>query len=1614
MTPLAAVCIFIFSTIGFVDSLVVSISDSSPSGAITLSPSLLSFSIEQDRWTDWVGATQRNDFFFNTLDNLAMLTGEPPQIRIGANSEDHTNFGANIPFSQAIFPSITPTVPYPEATNITVGDGYYQTAKFLPPNTHVIWGLNLGQNNLTSAFLNVKSLIKGFSAPSIRDAGIVLDAIEIGNEPDLYSNNGARSKSYTSAQYVEEWTTFASNVTAAAKLTAGSRPQFWGAAFAGSSHSNSGFSPQAIFSEGILVSAPGKLISTLSQHRYSGSFCSGSGGLLQDLMTKSTIRGNLSVFSPDIAATRAKGLDYVLGETNSYSCHGAPGVSNTAGAALWTLDYLLYAAQIGISRVFFHVGIGFKYNLVQPVSLTHSIIDGSPLPSPLPPHVQPQYYAAIIAAEAIGQNSNVKSVELAFDDPRLAGYAFYEAGKVVRAIIINSQAFFTTTSTARGQKHVEVSGLTPSRKMTIKRLRPSYWNHLLDPESFSEHTRDLAIGRGSGASYLDTSDDKTKNIRKQLDSTSDREKLDAMKRLVALISKGRNVSEYFAQVVKNVASQNLEIRKLVYIYLLRYAEHDPDLALLSINTFQKDLTDSNPLIRAMALRVLSGIKVPMIGSIVVLAIKKCAADISPYVRKAAALAIPKCYELDNSHLPALIEVITSMLKDRSPLSIGSVVVAFEAVCPTRLDLLHQHYRRLCKILLDVDEWGQVGLMNLLLRYVRTMLARPIIHEGPNGTEEELDKDLKLLLDSVDPVFLSRNPSVVLAAAKVFFYVAPPSYWTKFVNPVLRLLLSSKEQERVALTDIYLIAKYTPELFSPHFSRFLVRADDPQATKILKIRLLSKLINSENYPTILREFINYSQDVDDEAVSVAIHSLGNCAVRIPESVSQCLTALISMIKSPQDIVVTHAVMVLKYLVQLQLVTPTSASFSTSAQSPISIIAHLARKISDIKHAHARACVIWLVGQYAASNEKSSGPEGIAPWAPDVLREMAKNFTQESSLVKLQVLTLAAKLMVLSTHDQTLLLLSRYVFSLARYDLNYDVRDRGRTLASLLLGTGTQMDGIQSEDRGGVILRREQVKLVLFEGKSGIMDSDECYLDDSRILLGSLSRVTGKSMKMDDILPDWLEKGVESKIRDTEEEKAPAPPAPMAISSTGFPGTRNSSTPPVILTPTDVSRPSSSNGAKGAFKDLDAFYAEDDKEEEEEEEEEEDAEEESETGSEGDDDEEEEDEENEEEQNESKGVNSENGFNSTTGQTDDEGETEDSSCEDETNGLILKPIMSRAMMNRIPPEREPTRYFDAPSPPPELLSPMASAENILPPPVTEVKQANVTDPSPNGSSSPPPQTSAKSPVEHPNGSDGWLPTEEPKSMPEPQVASAAPAVIPSDRSKEPPPAVVNAAVPADETARPSRVGSITSRRTGASLKRVGSAFANGAGTTGPEATAEPDEELENRIAEAHQSLTPKQRSKVRREEAKHSKRLSRIIKEEAKTEKKSLAMAISDLENLQKHQKAAIKSEARIQSVHQQLLTKFKKQEAAYLNAKNAYDIALAQLQAEEQTLETLRQNSLEATERVQEKAAEVDRLRTTLAVDARERELKLGELKGKPPKGNRRSGFWSTNQPQPLS
>lgn len=69
-----------------------------------------------------------------------------------------------------------------------------------------------------------------------------------------------------------------------------------------------------------------------------------------------------------------------------------------------------------------------------------------------------------------------------------------------------------------------------------------------------------------------------------------------MKWLLAMVSKGRDVSEFFSDVVKNMAVRSVEVKKMVYIYLVHYADNDAqcrELALLSINSFQNDLRGSN-------------------------------------------------------------------------------------------------------------------------------------------------------------------------------------------------------------------------------------------------------------------------------------------------------------------------------------------------------------------------------------------------------------------------------------------------------------------------------------------------------------------------------------------------------------------------------------------------------------------------------------------------------------------------------------------------------------------------------------------------------------------------------------------------------------------------------------------------------------------------------------------------------------------------------------------------------------------------------------------------------------------------------------------------------------
>uniref|UniRef100_A0A8B9KLH4 AP-3 complex subunit beta n=1 Tax=Astyanax mexicanus TaxID=7994 RepID=A0A8B9KLH4_ASTMX len=584
---------------------------------------------------------------------------------------------------------------------------------------------------------------------------------------------------------------------------------------------------------------------------------------------------------------------------------------------------------------------------------------------------------------------------------------------------------------------------------------------------------------------------------------------------VIMIARGKNASDLFPAVVKNVACKNIEVKKLVYVYLVRYAEEQQDLALLSISTFQRGLKDPNQLIRASALRVLSSIRVTIIVPIMMLAIKEAASDMSPYVRKTAAHAIPKLYSLDPEQKDQLIEVIEKLLADKTTLVAGSVVMAFEEVCPERIDLIHKNYRKLCNLLIDVEEWGQVVIINMLTRYARTQFLNPNINVSPlieryDDDEEKkaeaaalakrkpyvMDPDHRLLLRNTKPLLQSRNAAVVMAVAQLYFHLAPKAEVGVIAKALVRLMRSHSEVQYVVLQNVATMTIKRRGMFEPYLKSFYIRSTDPTQIKILKLEVLTNLANETNISTILREFQTYIKSMDKDFVAATIQAIGRCATNIGEVRDTCLNGLVQLLSNRDELVVAESVVVIKKLLQMQ------------PEQHSDIIKHMAKLTDNIQVPMARASILWLIGEYC---------EHVPKIAPDVLRKMAKSFTNEEDIVKLQILNLAAKLYL--TNSKQTKLLTQYVLNLAKYDQNYDIRDRARFIRQLIVPT----------DKSGALSKYAK-KLFLALKPAPVLESP--FKDRDHFQLGSLSHLLNAKAGGYQELPDWPESAPDPSVRNVE--------------------------------------------------------------------------------------------------------------------------------------------------------------------------------------------------------------------------------------------------------------------------------------------------------------------------------------------------------------------------------------------------------------------------------------------------------------------------------------------------
>ncbi|XP_049650356.1 AP-3 complex subunit beta-1 isoform X4 [Accipiter gentilis] len=611
---------------------------------------------------------------------------------------------------------------------------------------------------------------------------------------------------------------------------------------------------------------------------------------------------------------------------------------------------------------------------------------------------------------------------------------------------------------------------------------------------------------------------KNEDLKQMLESSKDSAKLDAMKRIVGMIAKGKNASELFPAVVKNVASKNIEIKKLVYVYLMRYAEEQQDLALLSISTFQRALKDPNQLIRASALRVLSSIRVPIIVPIMMLAIKEASSDLSPYVRKNAAHAIQKLYSLDPEQKEMLIEVIEKLLKDKSTLVAGSVVMAFEEVCPDRIDLIHKNYRKLCNLLVDVEEWGQVVIIHMLTRYARTQFVSPwkddeVLEEYSENNfyesdEEQKEKDQKvkntytmdpdhrLLLRNTKPLLQSRNAAVVMAVAQLYWHLAPKSEAGIVSKSLVRLLHSNREVQYIVLQNIATMSIQRKGMFEPYLKSFYVRSTDPTMIKTLKLEILTNLANEANISTLLREFQTYVKSQDKQFAAATIQAIGRCATNITEVTDTCLNGLVCLLSNRDEIVVAESVVVIKKLLQTQ---PAHHG---------EIIKHMAKLLDNITVPVARASILWLIGEYC---------ERVPKIAPDVLRKTAKTFTNEDDLVKLQILNLGAKLYL--TNSKQTKLLTQYVLNLGKYDQSYDIRDRTRFIRQLI---------VPNEKSGA--LSKYAKKIFLAQKPAPLLESP--FKDRDHFQLGTLSHTLNSRATGYLELSDWPKVAPDPSVRNVD--------------------------------------------------------------------------------------------------------------------------------------------------------------------------------------------------------------------------------------------------------------------------------------------------------------------------------------------------------------------------------------------------------------------------------------------------------------------------------------------------
>mmetsp|Transcript_27941 Transcript_27941/g.65699 ORF Transcript_27941/g.65699 Transcript_27941/m.65699 type:complete len:900 (+) Transcript_27941:220-2919(+) len=509
-------------------------------------------------------------------------------------------------------------------------------------------------------------------------------------------------------------------------------------------------------------------------------------------------------------------------------------------------------------------------------------------------------------------------------------------------------------------------------------------------------------------------------LRMELHATEKHVKVDAVKKVIASMTVGKDVSMLFTDVLNCVQTGNIELKKLVYLYLINYAKTQPELTLLAVNTFVKDSSDSNPLIRALAVRTMGCIRVDRITEYLCEPLRKALRDDDPYVRKTAAVCVAKLYDIAPELVAerGFLDTLHDLISDSNPSVVANAVASLSEIAEASgrdvMKVSAAVLQKLLAALNECTEWGQVFILDSLAKYTPA-----------DGREAEG------IIERVTPRLQHANSAVVMSAVKVILsYMelmggssnirsdAIRALTRKLAPPLVTLLNSEPEIQYVALRNINLIVQKRPHILENEIKVFFCKYNDPIYVKMEKLEIIIKLVSEKNIDQILLELKEYSTEVDVDFVRKSVSAIGRCAVKLERAAERCIGVLLELIQTKVNYVVQESVIVIKDI------------FRRYPNRYESIIATLCDNLDTLDEPLAKASMIWIIGEYAERIDN----------ADELLDTFLETFEEEDPAVQLQLLTATVKCFLKNPED-TQDMVQRVLDLATEESDNPDLRDRG---------------------------------------------------------------------------------------------------------------------------------------------------------------------------------------------------------------------------------------------------------------------------------------------------------------------------------------------------------------------------------------------------------------------------------------------------------------------------------------------------------------------------------------------------------------------------------------------